>query len=185
MRANPQDDGERALAMSESLIDEDIRNARTLPSRYYTEQDEFDRLKAVFTGWQFAAHVSESEAHNLLPLDHLEAINGESVLLVSGAETACLSNVCTHRGMRLALDPCNKKALQCRYHGRTFNLDGTLRHMPEFEQAIGFPSESDNLHRFPLKQWMGMHFTAVEGEPDAPWEMLEERAVCRSSYIHP
>ena len=77
--------------------------------------------------------------------------------------------------MRLALDPCNKKALQCRYHGRTFNLDGTLRHMPEFEQAIGFPSESDNLHRFPLKQWMGMHFTAVEGEPDAPWEMLEER----------
>ena len=96
MRANPQDDGERALAMSESLIDEDIRNARTLPSRYYTEQDEFDRLKAVFTGWQFAAHVSESEAHNLLPLDHLEAINGESVLLVSGAETACLSNVCTH-----------------------------------------------------------------------------------------
>ena len=175
MRANPQDDGERAPAMSESLIDEDIRKARTLPSRYYTEQDEFDRLKGVFTGWQFAAHVSEFEAHNVKPLDHLEAINGESVLLVNGSETSCLSNVCTHRGMRLALEPCTKKTLQCRYHGRTFNLDGTLRHMPEFEQAIGFPSESDNLRRFPLKRWMGLHFTAVEGEPNAPWDMLEQR----------
>ena len=175
MRANPQDDAKRAPAMSESLIDEDIRKARTLPSRYYTEQDEFNRLKDVFTGWQFAAHVSEFEAHNVKPLDHLEAINGESVLLVNGSETSCLSNVCTHRGMRLALEPCTKKTLQCRYHGRTFNLDGTLRHMPEFEQAIGFPSESDNLRRFPLKRWMGLHFTAVEGEPNAPWDMLEQR----------
>ena len=186
MRANPQDDGERAQPMSESLIDEDIRTARTLPSRYYTERDEFDRLKAVFTGWQFAAHVSEVEANNVKPLDHLEAINGESVLLVNGSETSCLSNVCTHRGMRLASEPCTKKTLQCRYHGRTFNLDGTLRHMPEFEQAIGFPSESDNLRRFPLKRWMGLHFTAVEGEPKAPWERLEERLgfLNPESFIH-
>ena len=161
--------------MSESLVDEDIRKARTLPSRYYTEQTEFERVKAVFNGWQFAAHASELEEHAILPLDHIEAINGESLLLVNGSETGCFSNVCTHRGMRLALEPCTKKTLQCRYHGRTFNLDGTLRHMPEFEQAIGFPSESDNLRRYPLKRWMGMHFTAVEGEPNAPWEMLEER----------
>ena len=161
------------MAMSETLIDADIRKARTLPSRFYTEPLEFERLKRVFTGWQFAAHSSELETHSILPLTHIEAITGESVLLLRDKETRCLSNVCTHRGMRLALEACTKKTLQCRYHGRTFNLDGTFRHMPEFEQAIGFPSEEDNLHHFPLKQWLGMYFTSQEEVPDLPWEMLE------------
>jgi choline monooxygenase len=77
--------------------------------------------------------------------------------------------------MRLVLDPCTKKTLQCRYHGRSFSLDGTLRHMPEFEQAIGFPSASDNLHEFPLKEWMGMHFTTLGEGMNLPWDVLEKR----------
>jgi len=161
--------------MSEPMIDADIRTARTLPSQYYTDPSMFERLKTVFNGWQFAAHDAELKANTTLPLEHIEAINGESVVLVKDEATRCLSNVCTHRGMRLVLEPCTKKTLQCRYHGRSFSLDGTLRHMPEFEQAIGFPSASDNLHEFPLKQWMGMHFTAVEEGADLPWDMLEER----------
>ena len=161
--------------MSEPIIDADIRKARTLPSRFYTEPSDFERLKSVFDSWQFAAHTSELKTNTMLPLDHLEAISGESLLLLREQETRCLSNVCTHRGMRLALEPCSKKTLQCRYHGRTFNLNGTLRHMPEFEQVIGFPSESDNLPQFPLKQWMGMYFTAQEEVPDLPWAMLGER----------
>jgi len=161
--------------MTESLIDEDIRRAKTLPSRFYTEAHEFERLKSAFTGWQFAAHQSELQAHTIQPLEHIEAINGESMTLIRSEETQCFSNVCTHRGMRLALEACTKNILQCRYHGRTFNLDGTLRHMPEFEQAIGFPSDADNLNQFPLKQWMGIYFAAQEAVPDLPWAMLEER----------
>ena len=161
--------------MSEPMIDVDIRTARTLPSQYYTDPSMFERLKTVFNGWQFAAHDAELKTNALLPLEHLETINGESVVLVRDEATRCLSNVCTHRGMRLVLEPCTKKTLQCRYHGRSFSLDGTLRHMPEFEQAIDFPSASDNLHEFPLKHWMGMHFTTVDEGADLPWDMLEER----------
>lgn len=172
--------------MSESLIDEDIRRARTLPSQFYTEVDEFERLKSVFTGWQFAAHRSELESNSIQPLEHIEAINGESMVLMKGQETNCVSNVCTHRGMRLALEACSKKTLQCRYHGRTFDLDGTFRHMPEFEQAIGFPSEEDNLKQFPLKQWMGMFFTAQGEGIDLPWDLLEQRLgfLAPESYSH-
>ncbi len=115
--------------MSEEMIDADIRVARTLPSRFYTEPEEFNRLKSVFSGWQFATHTSELKANTIQPLEHIEAIHGESMVLIRGEETQCLSNVCTHRGMRLALEPCTKKTLQCRYHGRTFNLDRTFRHM--------------------------------------------------------
>ena len=161
--------------MSEQMIDADIRVARTLPSRFYTDSEQYHRLKSLFSGWQFAAHISELETHTIQPLEHIEAICGEPMVLIQGGEALSLSNVCTHRGMRLALEPCTKKTLQCRYHGRTFNLDGTFRHMPEFEQAIDFPSHSDNLKQFPLKQWMGMYFTAQEEVPDLPWAMLEER----------
>ena len=160
--------------MPEQMIDADIRVARTLPSRFYTDSEQYHRLKSLFSGWQFAAHISELETHTIQPLEHIEAICGEPMVLIQGGETLSLSNVCTHRGMRLALEPCTKKTLQCRYHGRTFNLDGTFLHMAEFEQAIDFPSHSDNLKRFPLKQWMGMYFTAQEEVPDLPWAMLEE-----------
>jgi len=54
-------------------------------------------------------------------------------------------------------------------------LDGTLKHMPEFAEAIGFPTASDNLAEFPLKQWMGMHFTALDESAQLPWEVLGNR----------
>ena len=154
--------------MTDALIDEDIRIARTLPSAWYTELDHFNRLQSAFKGWQFTAHQSEFGTNNVLPVDHYEAITGESVVLIKGESIACHSNVCTHRGMRVALEACTAKTLQCRYHGRTFNLDGTLRHMPEFTEAIGFPSPSDNLAAFPLKEWMGMQFTALDGLAELP-----------------
>ena len=72
--------------MTESLIDADIRQARTLPSRFYTDPEQFNRLKSVFSGWQFAAHRSELEAHSIQPLEHIEAINGESMVLIQGDE---------------------------------------------------------------------------------------------------
>ena len=70
--------------MPEELIDSDIRVARTLPSRFYTGFEEFERLKSVFSGWQFAAHASELESNSIHPLDHIEAITDESMLLVKG-----------------------------------------------------------------------------------------------------
>ena len=95
--------------MGEPLIDEDIRTAQTLPSAWYTEMEHFNRLKSVFSGWQFAAHQSDFGANNVLPVEHYEAITSESVVLLKGEKTACHSNVCTHRGMRVALEACTVK----------------------------------------------------------------------------
>ena len=144
--------------MSEDLIAADIRIAKTLPSKFYTDEAKFNTLLSVFEGWQFAAHSSEHQSNSILPLEHIEAIIGEPVVLVKGDETRCLSNICTHRGMRLVSNPCSKTTLQCEYHGRTFDLEGNLKHMPEFEQAIGFPTESDNLHQFEITNWKGLNF---------------------------
>lgn len=172
--------------MPEDLVAADIRVAKTLPSKFYYDKYIFDSLLSVFSGWQYAAHDSELEANAIIPLNHIESITGEPTIIVKGNEVECLSNICTHRGMRLISQPCNKSTLQCEYHGRTFALEGNMKRMPEFEQAIGFPSESDNLHKFAIDTWKGLHFISQEDTQQLPWAELNERFefLDIESYVH-
>ena len=49
--------------MSEDLIDSDIRVAKTLPSKFYTDEKRFRKLlKAFKTSWQFVG-----SSNNLIP----------------------------------------------------------------------------------------------------------------------
>ena len=163
------------MTMPEELVAEDIRVAKTLPSKFYYDENIFQSLSSLFRSWQYAAHNSEIESESIIPLDHIEAVSGEPTILVNDNEIRCLSNICTHRGMRLVSEPCSRRTLQCEYHGRSFDLEGNMKHMPEFEQAIGFPSDSDNLHRFEVSTWKGMHFIALEETKDLPWREISER----------
>ena len=74
--------------MGKPLIDDDIRTAQTLPSAWYTEMEHFNRLKSVFSGWQFAAHQSDLETNNVLPVEHYEAITSESSGAAQGRENS-------------------------------------------------------------------------------------------------
>ena len=163
------------MPMAEELVASDIRVAKTLPSKFYYDEAIFESLLSVFNGWQYAAHDSELSANSVIPLQHIEAITGEPTIIVNGEKTHCLSNICTHRGMRLVSQPCTKSTLKCEYHGRTFDLEGKMKHMPEFEQAIGFPSDSDNLHEFAMDSWKGLNFIAQEDKQHMPWPELNDR----------
>jgi len=172
--------------MPEELIAADIRLAKTLPSRFYHDESIFKSLLSVFNSWQYAAHKSELETNSIMPIEHIEAITGEPTILVKGSDVKAMSNICTHRGMRLVTQPCTKSTLQCEYHGRTFDLDGVMKHMPEFEQAIGFPSDSDNLHEFVLDIWKGLYFISQNSEQDHTMLELNHRFdfLDIESYIH-
>lgn len=138
-----------------SLIDADICKAQTLPSRFYTDAELFDEIVADFsTKWHFAAHLSQLTT--LMPIDNPLS---EPMVLVTSEKTLCLSNVCTHRGM-IVCNSKDEKKLQCPYHGRTFNLDGTFRNMPEFDTVENFPSPADDLPSFPLEEWKGLLFNS-------------------------
>ncbi len=161
--------------MPDEIIESDIRSARTLPSKYYTDEVEFQKILSAFDGWQFATHLSDFKENTIIPLDHIELINRESIVLIKDEEVNALSNVCTHRGMRLVLEPCTKKKLHCPYHGRTFHLDGEFIHMPEFEEVTDFPSVDDNLPKYLLKRWNGMYFVSQIEQKALPWKILEDR----------
>ncbi len=172
--------------MSEELIAADIREARTLPSRFYYDEKLFNVSKSAFNGWQFALHSSQFQSQNVHPIEHIESITGESIVIVKGEQVNCLSNICTHRGMRLIEEGCSKKSFRCKYHGRTFDIGGKFRSMPEFEGTIGFPSVEDNLHNFPMAVWDGLHFTSQENDKPVPWAEIESRIgfLNIDSFVH-
>jgi phenylpropionate dioxygenase-like ring-hydroxylating dioxygenase large terminal subunit len=63
---------------------------------------------------------------------------GTPLLAVRGSDgqARVFRNACRHRGTQLADGSGCEKAFVCRYHGWTYNLDGSLRHVPH---EHGFP----------------------------------------------
>ena len=99
----------------------------------------------------------------LKPATLLPGFLDEPLLLVKTDESLrCLSNVCTHRGKILVEEPCKANLIRCGYHGRRFGLDGKFLSMPEFEDVVDFPCESDNLHQLPFANRAGFLFASID-----------------------
>lgn len=161
-----------ALTLS-TIIDPDIRKAKTLPSSFYSDPEIFSEIKLRFRKfWHFAAHKGQLNGNSAIELEHFENLIDEPMAMTDEGEIRCISNVCTHRGMLVVDGHCSKTTLQCPYHGRTFSLDGSMRAMPEFEEVEGFPTIKDDLRNFPVLNWKGLIFSGIE--PSGLERSLEE-----------
>jgi phenylpropionate dioxygenase-like ring-hydroxylating dioxygenase large terminal subunit len=156
-------------------IDPDIRVARTLPARVYSDPEIFriqrDRLFA--RTWHYAGHDDLVKvAGQVHPFALLPGALDEPLLLTRDQKDAvhCLSNVCTHRGTLVVEGAGHEQQLRCRYHGRRFTLDGHFHSMPEFEGTANFPSASDDLPHVPLGAWT--RFLMVSLAPAMPFDDL-------------
>ena len=149
--------------MSTLFIDPDIRQAKTLPSAFYTDAGFFDRSReSIFARtWQFVGRADE--INNLRPATLLPGFLDEPILLARDDDKLrCLSNVCTHRGKILVEQSCEARVIRCSYHGRRFGLDGKFMSMPEFEDVANFPTEDDNLRPVPLASRNGFLFASID-----------------------
>src|SRR5947199_4575646 len=154
-------------------IDPDIRVARTLPARVYSDPILFRaQQERVFARtWQYAAHDEVVKvAGQVYPFTLLPGALDEPLLLTRDAndQVHCLSNVCTHRGTLVVEGAGHETQLRCRYHGRRFTLDGRFHSMPEFEGAKGFPSTADDLPSVALARWE--RFLLVSLGPAMPFD---------------
>ena len=162
--------------MSEPLIHPDIAKAHTLPSRFYTDENTFRNLiRGMQNCWFLGAHSSQFAEHNVIPLTDIETMLGEALMLTNSDRVRCLSNVCTHRGMLVAKEPCKSNTLQCRYHGRTFGIDGCFKNMPEFQDVEDFPTPSDDLTNFPVTDWKGLQLVGGDLYLEEAIRELESR----------
>ena len=150
-------------------IDPDIARSSTLDERLHYDRGAHElAMEKIFArSWQLIPLAER--AHTVEPFTLLEGSLDEPLVLIGkerGADALggerVMSNVCTHRGALLAETGSDSGTLRCRYHGRRFDLDGSMTKCPGFEDAKGFPRPADNLLQLPLEQIGPLRFTGID-----------------------
>jgi choline monooxygenase len=141
-----------------------LQSSLALPAPLYTDAAQLKReQRAVFArSWQLVAHAAQL----CTPGDHVVAeVGGVPLLLVRGDDEVlrALHNVCRHRAGPLATcDGRGAKALRCKYHGWTYNLDGQLRSAPEMNDAQDFDIGVIRLPQVQVAVWQGLVFVVLD-----------------------
>ncbi len=143
-----------------------LERAETIPSAWYCDPliQEFEGRAIFSQTWQCVGHISRL----LHKGDQLvSSVAGNPILVVRGKDSQLRAfyNVCRHRGGPLALEDCNSKVLQCKYHGWTYLLDGSLRGTPKFDRTELFDKKDYGLVPVNFAVWAGFVFVNLVDRP--------------------
>ncbi|MGH9031134.1 MAG: aromatic ring-hydroxylating oxygenase subunit alpha [Acidimicrobiia bacterium] len=126
----------------------------SLPSDWYADPALFalETRQLLRRSWHYAAHDGEIPA----PGDQIPGtIAGVPIVLVRGVdgEVHGFVNICRHRAHLVVLEPRNRKALTCSYHGWTYDLDGRLKHAPRADAETELDRSACSLARVQVARW--------------------------------
>lgn len=107
------------------------RGSAPLDAARYTSEDfaRLEREKLWPNVWQFAARDEDMPE----PGDYIVYENAGRSYVVSRQDDGSVKafhNVCLHRGRKLRTEAGTADRLQCRFHGFTWNKDGSFSQMP-------------------------------------------------------
>ena len=147
---------------SKISINKDISNAKLISPDFYKYDNHFEdaKNKIFLRSWQFVIH-KDCIDKTIYPFTFLEGLIDESYIIVNNKDIKILSNVCTHRANILCNKKNNSNLIKCKYHGRTFDLSGTMKNAPGFKGVNNFPSKTDHLKVIPFRLWNDFIFTSV------------------------
>jgi Rieske 2Fe-2S family protein len=175
-----------------------LSEAVTLPQRYYTDPEEFQReMEAIhFNMWLCAGRTSQIPN----PGDYfVRRVANASIIIVRSeqGDVRAFHNVCRHRGTMLCKQETGTFAgrIQCGYHGWTYKLNGALVAAPHMEKVAGFCEADYPLHSVATGVWDGHIFINLSSQPIPfaehlagldtkfrPWRMEELQMVERRVY---
>ena len=147
--------------------EKETSRASTIPGRWYVDPEilSAERSKIFWKTWQAVARQSELNRSG----DYVAVeVQGEPVVITrtSDGKLRAFSNVCRHRAHPVAIGKGNRKSLQCRYHGWTYNLHGQLLAAPEFEGVENWNKSQVCLPEIVVDEWGPYVF--VNLDPSAP-----------------
>ncbi len=143
-------------------FDPDIRRAATIPSRLYVDPVylELERDQVFARTWQLVGRSEQLRESG----DFITArIGREAVVVVhDGDGLRGFHNVCLHRAGPVAEGCGHRRTLQCRYHGWTYRLDGSLLRAPEMEGAEAFDPDAMRLLGIQVAAWGPLVFANLD-----------------------
>jgi phenylpropionate dioxygenase-like ring-hydroxylating dioxygenase large terminal subunit len=100
---------------------------------------------------------------------------GTPLLTVRGSDgrVRAFRNACRHRGTQVATGAGCEKAFVCRYHGWTYNLDGSLRHVPHEHGFPGLDKRTRGLVPVETTEAQGIVFVRQDGPPVGDAELAK------------
>ncbi|MGD0192416.1 MAG: aromatic ring-hydroxylating dioxygenase subunit alpha [Rhizomicrobium sp.] len=146
----------------------------SLPAWTYCDPEFFglEMERVMRPAWQVVCHTSDvAAAGDYYILDYL----GESVVVMRGAAggLAAFFNVCRHRGSRMLEGPSgNVRSIVCPYHAWTYNLDGTLRGIPQRDAYGELQPAKLCLPKVDLEIFEGFIFVRLAGGGPSVAEMM-------------
>jgi choline monooxygenase len=146
-----------------ALAGEPLARAETIPSAWYTDPrfHAIDSELVFARSWQNVGHAAQVAAEG----QYLVAtVADDPVIVVRGKDGVLRAffNVCRHRGGPLALEDGCARALQCKYHGWTYLLDGTLRGVPAMDRTELFDRADFSLVPIRVETWQGLVFVNLD-----------------------
>ena len=144
-----------------------LSEAYTIPAPWYTDARIAElELRNVFSRTWQAVGRTEQVAK---PGHYVTAsVAGEPVVVVRGNDDKLRAffNVCRHHAMTVMNEPCGQTPhLRCPYHGWTYNLEGELRGITEFDGVCNFDRALNGL--VPIRVGTWEKFIFVNLDPQA------------------
>jgi len=162
---------EHKLVDIQQRLEQPIAKATGLPNERYIDANALteDRRSVVGTGWSCIAFAEDLPAKNyVLPIDFM----GIPLVVTRDNENELrvFHNVCSHRGMHLADEPCQTKGmLVCPYHSWSYKMNGELRGTPHIggygqHEHPEFDRASGNLREVRSTIWLDAVFINLSGD---------------------
>lgn len=158
-----------------SSIGDALSAGLTLRSSLYVDPEvhRVEQEQIFRRSWQYAGHVDwVREAGDRFICE----IGGLPVVVVRDGEGSlnAFVNVCRHRFHEVASGRGNSPSLQCRYHGWTYSLDGSLRGAPRANRECDFDRRELSLIPVQVDAWGPLIFVNPDLEAAPLAETLGE-----------
>jgi choline monooxygenase len=155
-------------------FDPNIARAETVPARLYNDPVYLElEMERVFARtWQLVGRVDQVAEHG----QYFTANIGPNsvVILRDGEQLRGYYNVCLHRAGPVATGCGKRNTLQCRYHGWTYALDGSLRSTPGMQGVERFRPEDMRLVPVAVTTWGPLVFVNLDGKAPPLADVMED-----------
>jgi choline monooxygenase len=141
-----------------------LQDAYTIPAPWYTDARiaQLELQKVFSRTWQLVGRTAQVEK----PGQYVTAtVAGEPIVAVRGSDEKLRAfyNVCRHHAMTVMNEPCGQaQHMRCPYHGWTYNLEGELRGMTEFEGVCNFDRAQNGLVPVQVETWENFIFVNLD-----------------------